>query len=740
VAAGAALAPAAEPEEGSYWALFADGKEVTGKSIRDWHYRERRASLSGRRLFDPPNPVLVLCHTHRRPGGAGPRVFLANGDVLPGRVTGFLPADPADNQPDRLAVALAPPLAAGREERRDSKGQIVGNVVSIRPESVTGVVFGDGPARPHRGGVVFLADGTAQSVTSIRWTPRGLKALAADAIVTATFQELSEVHLPKVDTMAALRADAMLPSPTPDNRIGRMETTEGAVLTYRTKMRESRSTRRRGRQDYFHALQPAWSLTPIAVPEGSVAVRTYRKPTEVPLSLLPAETLVEKSFTGFLWPWRRNRNVRGDLLRCGSLFCGLGVGTHSYSEVAFSLPPGARAFSCTVGLDRAVGAGGCTRCAIHQDAPGGRRLWRSNLLVGSGPPVRVGPLSVDKARRLVLVTEFAHPQRPRGADPGDIRDEVNWMMPLVTVDPASLALDEAGVRRCLPILEGWSVRPAELAAMKLSMAAAGRGPWQPAMDLDASGGLTLTRKIKVSPANGFLEVAAARGHNDSGHVIEVRVNGEPLKGFYDDGKPVYTRSRGPGDETAQRWLLAPGLGKTVTIEVKATRDKDRRDGKYLLWRSLSLHPLIRGLGRDGRPRRPDVYLHEAELKEAIWFPQDKGKRPEKTDAPQPATVQVYGVDVPHSLHVTQGMRLTYVLRPEYRRFAAVVHSDSPWHRGPMIVRADEKEIWRSDEAFHKQRWPIQVVVDIPRGAKTLSLVPEHNMTDAVWGQAGFLRR
>ena len=128
------------------------------------------------------------------------------------------------------------------------------------------------------------------------------------------------MHLPKVDRAAGVLADAMLPGAGPEDRIGRMETREGAVLTYRVAMRESRSARRRSQYDTFHAIQPAWSLTPVAVPEGSICVRTYRKPTEVPLSLLAAETLAERSFTGFVWPWRRNRNVRGDLLRCGSLF------------------------------------------------------------------------------------------------------------------------------------------------------------------------------------------------------------------------------------------------------------------------------------------------------------------------------------------------------------------------------------------------------------------------------------
>ena len=71
-------------DDGAYWALFTNAQEVTGRRVDGWHYRERRASLSGRRLFDRGNPVRLLCHTARRPGDLdGPGVVFANGDVLP---------------------------------------------------------------------------------------------------------------------------------------------------------------------------------------------------------------------------------------------------------------------------------------------------------------------------------------------------------------------------------------------------------------------------------------------------------------------------------------------------------------------------------------------------------------------------------------------------------------------------------------------------------------------------------
>ncbi|MGB2822097.1 MAG: NPCBM/NEW2 domain-containing protein [Phycisphaerae bacterium] len=722
-----------EDEQGGYWALFANGQEVTGSKTTDWD-RDGRPRLSGRWLFDPANPVRILCHTTRRPGAGGPRVVFANGDVLTGQVTGFHPGDVGENLPPRLAVVPASLLSAGSADGRErGDGE---NIVHVRTESIVRVVFGRARPRPYDDGTVFFTDGTAHTVSSVRWTPEGIKALGEDEIISGRFQELQEVHLPKVDRAAAVLADAAVPSGNPENPIGRMVTQQGAVLTYRLATRQSHSTSRRGYSDTYHWVQPAWSLTAICVPESSICVREYRAPTEVPLSLLDAETLQERSFTGFVWPWRRNRNVRGEMLRCGSYFGGLGIGTHSYSQVAFQLPPGARTFSCHVGLDRSVGAGGCVRCAVRRDSASGKQLWRSGLLTGSGKPVRVGPVPVDAAGRLVLVTEYAHDGRPHGADPGDIRDEVNWLAPMVTIDPAALRLTSEMLARYVPALEGWSISKEDLARAKLKMAALRDGPWQFGMDVER-GELALSRKVKVSVASAVLDVAASRSWHQGGHEIDVWLGETKLRGIYDNGQGIQTRRHGPGNAVEQRWLLMPFLGREVTLTVKVRRDKDNRDDQVLLWHSLAFLPLVANLPPDGSVPTPDVRLCELEPVEAVWYPQDKGKRETKTQPPKPSVEKMHGLTLANSYCVKAGLRMTYRLRPGLRRFVAVVGSESPYHRGPFVVLVDGKEVWRSGPAIDKGRFE-QVMVDIARGAQTISLSVEHNMTNGIWGQAGFM--
>ena len=734
VSAVPSLARESEQEqEGEYWALFSNGQEVTGSKTTDWD-RGGRPRLSGRWMFDPANPVRVLCHTTRRPGGGGPRVFFANGDVLTGRVTGFHPAEATENLPPRLAVVPAPPLSAGKADWQERTDR--GNTVYIRTESIVRVVFGQGRPRPYTGGAVFFTDGTAYTPSSVRWTPEGLKALGEERIISGRLEELEEVHLPKIDRVAAVLADATIPSGNPQNWIGRMETQEGAVLTYRLGTRESRSGRGWDRSEMFHSVQPAWSLTPICVPESSICVRGYRSPTEVPLSLLDAETLQERSFTGFVWPWRRNRSVRGEMLRCGSYFSDLGFGTHSYSQVAFQLPPGARTFSCHIGLDRSVGAGGCARCAIHQDSPSGKQLWRSGLLRGTGQPARVGPLAVSRAKRLVFVTEYAHDGRPRGADPGDIRDEVNWLMPMVTIDPGALRMTQEVLAHCVPVLEGWSIPQEDLGRVKLSMVGLRDSPWQLAMDVDGEG-LTASRKVKVSVANAVLEVAASRTWHTGGHALDVWLGDTRLRGLYENGQGVYTRRHGPGNAVEQRWTLMPFLGREITLKVRVLPDKDNQDGQALLWRSLAFRPLVAHLPSDGKIPSPSVRLCELEALEAVWYPQDKGKRETKTRPPEPTVEKIHGLTLANSYRIRAGLKMTYRLRPGLRRFVAVVGSENPYHRGPFTVLVDDKEVWRSGEAIDKGQLE-QAMVDIARGAKTIRLSCEHNMTSGLWGQAGFL--
>ncbi len=424
----AARAPVRAEEQ--YWALFRDGSIVTANEIRGGDPFGNVATLAGRRLFGVANSLAVLRDNTLRWSPAGPCVMMANGDVVPGKVLRFLPASPSSRLPPRLLISPHRSMKAS-----DPNG------LAVRADRVLRIVStGDPPARPDPGALVF-ADGRTATASALHWSGQGIRALTDTGILTARFDELADLAVEGVDVIAAVLADSRhLPTDRP-SLIGRLETVDGAVLTYRRTTARVTVAETAGRQARRRTaepkrtlhLKPSWALGAITVPVERVWQRSYRAANEVPLSLLPATVLKQRSGLHH-WPWRRNRNVRGEILQSGPLTVGLGVGTHPYSEIAFELPPGARRFITLVGLDHVVGEAGCARVMVYRDAVAGEPLFSSGFLRGAETPVLIGPLDVTHARHLILVTESAHDDRPPGADPLDIGDHVDWLMPMVFLE------------------------------------------------------------------------------------------------------------------------------------------------------------------------------------------------------------------------------------------------------------------------------------------------------------------
>jgi len=735
-ASAAAAGPA--PGDETHWALLSDGSEVAGnwRDLRDWDERRKLPALGGKWLLDRANHVRLLRDMTARPRLDGPAVFFANGDVLPGRVIGWYAADSSAALPARLAVMPADPIATraayGSEAERRHKGAL-----AVRADCVSRIVLGRRRPEMLEGGALFFADGRRRSVTAVRWMNDGVRALAEEGVVAARFAELAEVQVPGLDVTAAVLADSAAPSVGEDGWLCRAETAEGAVLTFAQALCEERRGRYGSRDTAVHRVRPTWALSPLDVPDAAMAVRSWRKATEVPLSLLPAETLAQKSFTGFVWPWRRNRSIRGQTLQAGPYSSDLGVGTHSYSEVAFALPPGARQFTCLVGLDAAVGTGGCVRCRILRDGPTGPTLWSGPTLVGTGKPLRAGPMDVTGAAKLVLVTDFAHDGRPDGADPADIRDEVDWLLPLVTVDGRSLAAARADAGRWVPALDGWKLTGGKASDVRLGVVRLSSYEWVTTLDVPP-GGLAFSRRVRPSVAAALLDADATGAMDGNSQVVELLVDGRAVEPAWGGAGPIRTRDRGRGQSNWRRWSLQDHFGREVVLTMRLRPDERDRGGRGLVWRGLAVLPQVEGLGSDGRLLVPDVPLVKARPIEVVWFPQTDGRRRKPTEPPAPATAAVWGLNLPNSYVVSSGLTMTFELAAQWRRFVAVVGSENRHHRGPFVVGIDGKERWRSDDETLRCGRCQQVDVPIPPGAKTITLQVVHDMTSGVWGQAGFV--
>ena len=362
----------------------------------------------------------------------GPRLLMVNGDVLPGRVVEITPADAASNKPGFLRVQLRNTFSGPQHQAP---------LLSVRLDYVQRLVLAEEMLGDYQPGTVILTDGRKINARGLRWTKDGLRVLTAEQILTLTLKELAEVHAPAADTITAVLRDGVFPDVKPTSLIGRLTTLDGAELTYaQDQMRQTQQIQQPGnRRVHSQIVQPIWALEPLTIPLDNIVVRSWRQPTEVPLSLLPAQTLTQKSYTGYAWQWQRNRAVTGGLLQCRRMSSDLGLGMHSFMQVAFDLPPGAQEFESYVGLAKEVGAGGCVALRIYADQPAGTPLWQSGFLQGSEVPLKVGPVVLPaQAKKLVLEVDYGEVGRPVGADPLDIRDNVNWLLPMVRVDPAAL--------------------------------------------------------------------------------------------------------------------------------------------------------------------------------------------------------------------------------------------------------------------------------------------------------------
>ncbi|MGA2030666.1 MAG: NPCBM/NEW2 domain-containing protein, partial [Thermoguttaceae bacterium] len=452
LAIGIAASAARAEDAGRFYALFFDGSHASAAVFRKDVWWSDQAMLGNRRLFGTQNPARMLQDTARCARLKGPHVVMANGDVLPGRIAGFLPASQEEDMPAHLLVSPEGSLVTA-----DPHG------VAVRAESVLRVRSNlDRPPEGEPGSLV-LTGGTRLTATAIRWTDRGLKALTKNGSTMVPFDAIGELYVPEADVMRAVLDDGIYPPLGPAAVIGRLETVQGAVLTCHRDMmlvgftKASPSAKRGSPPTAYLLAQPNWSSTMILVPIDSIWRESFRAANEVPLSLLSAKTLSEK--VGLhRWPWRRNENVEGDPLASGDVTADLGVGTHSCCEIAFELPPQSKEFSTLVGLDRRMGPEACATCKIYPDRVADRPLYASGTLRGGQEPTPVGPLSVAGCQRLVLMTEWAGEGHPQDAYPLDIGGHVDWLMPFVAIEADDASYCQS-LRRFVPGWTKWGLGP-----------------------------------------------------------------------------------------------------------------------------------------------------------------------------------------------------------------------------------------------------------------------------------------
>lgn len=740
--------------EQRYWILLEDGTQRTGEQLDSWLGGEGAIKLDGKPVGDKNNPLRIVRDTSLISENPGPHIRLTNGDVLPGRLEQLAPAS-MDAATEHFIVRPALDAHNAVANRQ---------IVRVREHCVAQIVLEGAGQTRYRPGWISFRDGREITARSIRFDGDAIRGLADDDLFTASLREVREIHLPDRNLIEGVLDDAVYAEGDVSGRIVRVRLAAGAQFTFpgdmiATEFRLKDATRRGRLQGdiELRAIRPVWALDTVLLDRREVVLASYRRNDEVPLSLLPV-VRVQEAHGLHAWPWRRNRSVGGELLRSGNLAADLGIGAHAASEVVFQLPEAALELSGYVGIDTAVGKGGCAKAQVHRDQVGEKPIWESGFLIGGQQPVSLGRIHVGGAKQLVLVADVAHQGRPPGADPLDIRDEVDWLLPTVRVDLAKIPQTERDLGFWIPALAGWEPSPETARHLQLQPAwSSSEGEWRMATLLaDAAWPdpndakalrndapiMEFRRTLKVSLVNARLPVAAGRNDGNRGsHVVTVEVDGEEL-GSTMNGPIKTTASSLRQRFDSRHWILGDFASREVTVSIVATPHRTvRQPAPLIVWEMATPRPLIEGLPPSGRPLAPDVpitALKPIKIKSEHDVKLDI-QRGKLVDG-QPLCVCGYPLD--EGFGAPTGSEITYALDPSWGRFVAVIGLADGWQgAGPYQILLDGEPHWSNSpsKAFGRNDPGQQIDVVIPPGHKTITLVIGGRESQGAWAHAGFVR-
>ena len=323
-------------------------------------------------------------------------------------------------------------------------------------------------------------------------------------------------------------------------------------------------------ETWYHVIQPVWSLDALRIPFKSICMRWSFEPRQLPLSMIRPTASVNPP----LQPWRADRGAGGRFLHSGGRKYCWGFGVHAYSELSFTLPRCVNSFQAQLGLDRVVAEGGCAQARVFLGSTDQKPLYASEMLIGSKKTVATGPIAIGSAgdgpRRLILQADTAHHGRPKGTDPLNIRDKLNWLEPVVGFEAAGLqeAVQREAVKQ-LHAWRGWTVKFDKRGVYTWTThfwedKSAGQTSFLPMIRAEKHP-LVFSRKITVGPRDNWLAVDAGVFSAENAfrpQNIAIRIDNKEIR-----PEPLPIRQDWQTRDAARSFAIGPYRGKEVTIEM-----------------------------------------------------------------------------------------------------------------------------------------------------------------------------
>ena len=550
----ACSSPRASAQTPKYAALFTDGTYVREGRLTDGHAPALQPKIEGRLLDDPQKPARWVRNTSLPPGTL-PRAFVefVGGDRIAGEILGYRSGEekPNDREFPHFLLSLGDPRAALGEPRPAGEppgsprrppgepGLTAAGEMPVLARWVRRIVWQPTGGDRYQPGTLIYRDGRQAAVRRVRFIADRVLALLDDGPKEIALAELAELHFPRSDPWDAYFEQLAMLAADETTRLVTLQSDDGQLMTTTTDRFQPRHHGNANDPNNWDFLvQPAWSLRPFWISHARVHTRVYFAPHEVPLSAIEPLKIEQRSTSGTRFLPCVDRNVRGQFLQTGARGFAWGLGTHASCAITFPLPEGARALRSFVGLDEIAGRGGCARARVFAGATDGKPLYESKLLVGSNDTVDTGRIDLAGVtggeKKLVLVSDAAHRDRPAGADPLDIRDFVDWLEPILELDPEKLRSELAQrAATVVPAWEGWSVRRQSGEPVFASR-------WDPSdprnrrhvVEIVASGEpLTISSRQRITADHDYLLIAARQTKNGPTVRLSVRIAETPAGEF-----------------------------------------------------------------------------------------------------------------------------------------------------------------------------------------------------------------